>query len=92
MSNETQRKEVLMRLKRIEGQVRGIQRMIEGGLPCRDILAQVAAATAATKKVGAAIVQSYMEECLNKAGGSRGKRGETVRDFQKAVSQYIDWA
>jgi len=93
MKSETQKKEVLLRLRRIEGQLLGIQRMIEGGIPCPDILAQVAAATAAIKKVGTVIVQTYMEECLNKTPGeSRAKQGETVRDFQKAISRYIDWA
>jgi len=93
MSNEQEKKEVLLRLKRIEGQLRGIQRMIQEGSPCPDILTQVAAATAATKKVGAAILQTYMEECLGKTReDSRAKRGETARDFQKAVSRYLDWA
>ncbi len=81
-----------MRLKRIEGQVRGIQRMIEEGVPCEDILTQVAAATAAMKKTGMAIVQSYMEECLNKTHKEApARREETLRDFQKAISRYIDW-
>jgi DNA-binding FrmR family transcriptional regulator len=93
MENARQKKEVLQRLRRIEGQLRGIQRMIEEGVPCPDIMTQVGAATAALKKVGMAIVQAYMEECLDKTRREPGaKRGETLKDFQKAMSRYINWA
>jgi CsoR family transcriptional regulator, copper-sensing transcriptional repressor len=93
MDRERQKKEVLMRLKRIEGQVRGLQRMIEEEVPCADILTQVSAATAAMKKAGVAIVHAYMEECLHKAGGDlAGKRAETMKNFQQAMARYMDWA
>jgi DNA-binding FrmR family transcriptional regulator len=89
---ERQKKDVLMRLRRIEGQLRGIQRMVEGGVSCPEILTQVAAATAALKKVGMVIVHTYMEECLEKTQKEFGsKQGETLRDFKKVMSQYIDW-
>ena len=90
---EREKKEVLLRLRRIEGQVRGLQRMVEEGVPCADVLTQVAAATAAMKKVGTVVVKTYMEECLDKAQKRPGaKREAALKDFQKAVSRYIDWA
>ena len=90
---EPEKKEVLLRLRRIEGQIRGLQRMVEEGVPCADVLTQVAAATAAIKKVGTAVVKTYMEECLDKAQKRPGARREAaLKDFQKAVSRYIDWA
>ena len=90
---EREKKDVLLRLRRIEGQLRGLQRMVEGGVPCSDILTQVAAVTAAIKKVGVVVVKTYMEECLDKTQKGHGvKRGEALEDFQKAVSRYIDWA
>jgi DNA-binding FrmR family transcriptional regulator len=90
---EFEKKDVLLRLKRIEGQLRGLQRMVEEEVPCADILTQVAAVTAATKKVGMVIVKTYMEECLEKTQKEPGaKKGETMKDFQKAISRYIDWA
>jgi len=93
MEEERPKKDVLMRLKRIEGQIRGLQRMVEGSAPCPEILTQVAAATAALKKVGTVIIQTYMEECLEKTQKEHGsKQGETLKDFQKAMSRYIDWA
>ena len=92
-SMEREKKDVLLRLRRIEGQLRGLQRMVEGGVPCADILTQVAAVTAAIKKVGMAVVKTYMEECLGKTQKAHdGRRGEALKDFQKAVSRYIDWA
>jgi len=87
------KKDVLLRLRRIEGQLRGLQRMVDGGVPCADILTQVAAVTAAIKKVGIVMVKTYMEECVDKTQKeSGGKRKEALIDFQKAVSRYIDWA
>ena len=90
---EREKKDVLLRLRRIEGQLRGLQRMVEEGNSCADILTQVAAVTAAIKKVGMVVVKTYMEECLEKTQRNTGaKRVEVLKDFQKAVSRYIDWA
>ena len=93
MKQERPKKEILARLKRIEGQIRGLQRMVEEGAACQDILMQSAAATAAIKKVGAIVIHTHMEECLEKSWKEPGmKRGETLKDFQTAISRYIDWA
>ncbi len=93
MDTEHQKRDVLMRLKRIEGQLRGLQRMVEESAPCPEIMTQVAAVTAATKRVGMVIVQAHLEECLETARQSTpSKRDATVRDFQKAISRFIDWA
>jgi len=90
---EPEKKEVLLRLRRIEGQIRGLQRMVEEGVACADVLTQVAAVTAAMKKVGTVVVKTYMEECLDKTQKRTGaKREGVLKDFQKAVSRYIDWA
>ena len=93
MKEERPKRDVLMRLKRIEGQIRGLQRMVEEGVPCPDILTQVAAVTSAIKKVGTVIVQAYMNECLEKTQKESGtKQRDTLKDFHKAISRYIDWA
>lgn len=93
MEEPKEKKEVLSRLKKIEGQVRGIQRMIEEGVPCADVLTQVAAVTGAMKKTGMAIVQAYMEECLSKSREEPvAKNEEAMKDFQKAISRYMGWA
>ena len=93
MKAERQKKDVLLRLRRIEGQIRGLQRMVDEGIPCPDILTQVAAVTAAIKKAGTVIVQAYMEECLEKSRReAKTDQRETLKDFHKAISRYIDWA
>ena len=93
MELEREKKDVLLRLRRIEGQIRGLQRMVEGGAPCPEIMTQVAAATAAIKRVGMVMVRTYLQECLNKSQeGPVAKRGGTLRDFEEAISRYIDWA
>jgi len=93
MDPEAQKKDIMLRLKRIGGQVRGLQRMVENGVPCPDVLTQVAAVTGAIKRVGRVVVQTYMEECFEKnQKGPRMRKRESLRDLQKAISQYIDWA
>jgi DNA-binding FrmR family transcriptional regulator len=93
MKAPRQKTDILLRLKRIEGQVRGLQRMVEEGVPCPEIMNQVAAATAAIKRVGMVMVQTYMEECLHKTQKEAGaKREESLKSLQTALSRYIDWA
>ena len=93
MEPNTQKQEVLMRLRRIEGQVRGLQRMVEEGIPCEQILTQVSAVSSAVKKTGLVMVQGYMDECLEKAGREKGAtQRDRLREFHKAVSRYMDVA
>lgn len=84
---------ILMRLRRIEGQLRGLQRMVDEEVPCSQVLTQVAAVTAAVKRVGTAIIQCHMQDCLGVVVQKAGSRQrESLRDFQKAMSRYIDFA
>lgn len=59
-----ERKRILNRLKRLEGQVRGLQAMIESGQECEAVLTQVMAAKSALNQVGLHIVGHAMKECL----------------------------
>ena len=70
------RKKLLKRLKRVEGQVRGIQRMIDEDKDCMDILIQVAAARAALDKVGLGIFENHTRSCIVRA--VQEKEGEEV--------------
>jgi DNA-binding FrmR family transcriptional regulator len=56
--------DVLKRLARLEGQIRGVQRMIEEGQDCRDIVTQLSACKAALDKVGYRLVVAGMRHCL----------------------------
>jgi DNA-binding FrmR family transcriptional regulator len=61
------RRELLNRLKRIEGQVRGIQRLVESESYCLDILQQVEAMTAATDQVALVVLEDHIDGCLRHA-------------------------
>jgi CsoR family transcriptional regulator, copper-sensing transcriptional repressor len=87
MDNE--RKKIFSRLRRIEGQLRGLQRMVEKETPCVDVLTQVSAVTSAMKRTGIAIVQFRLKQCIVES--SRG-HDQPLADFQKALARYIDMA
>jgi DNA-binding FrmR family transcriptional regulator len=61
------RKELLNRLRRIEGQARGLQRLVEGEAYCLDILQQVEALTAAADQVALLVLQDHIAGCLSHA-------------------------
>ncbi|MEZ5342367.1 MAG: metal-sensitive transcriptional regulator [Acidimicrobiales bacterium] len=56
--------DALLRLRRVEGQIRGIQRLIEEGAECKDIVTQLAAAKGAIDRVGFKLLAAGMKECI----------------------------
>ena len=64
---DAEKQAVVNRLKRIEGQVRGIQKMIEDDRYCVDILVQISAINAALKKVGYQVAERHMKHCVSDA-------------------------
>ena len=72
MAKETISAETLVkRLKRIEGQIRGIQKMIEGGSDCESLVTQLAAARSAIESVGALVLNNYMTLCFRKGAETK---------------------
>jgi DNA-binding FrmR family transcriptional regulator len=69
--------EVLLRLRRIEGQVRGIQRMVEENRDCRDVVVQLAAVKAAVASLNTLVAETYARECL--CAGEQLDSGEVAR-------------
>jgi DNA-binding FrmR family transcriptional regulator len=61
---EVAKKSILNRLKRLEGQIRGLQSMIEQDKECEEVLTQVMAAKSALDQVGLHIIRHAMHECL----------------------------
>ena len=59
---------LLKRLRRIEGQLRGIQNMIESSRDCESVITQLAAIRSAIEGVGALILSNYMKFCFPKSG------------------------
>jgi DNA-binding FrmR family transcriptional regulator len=64
ITDDEQRKKILNRLRRLEGQVRGLQSMIESGQECDAVLTQVLAAKSALNQVGMHIVGHAMKNCM----------------------------
>lgn len=74
---------VRKRLKRIEGQVRGIDKMIADGRDCESLITQLAAVRSAIDSVGALVLNNYMKLCFRREEGS-GK--ENVDSLARAVA------
>ena len=67
------------RLRRIEGQVKGIERMLEDGRTCEDVITQIMAARAALDKVALSVMSEHMEECLSESASSEMKKNTIER-------------
>jgi DNA-binding FrmR family transcriptional regulator len=70
------------RLRRIEGQVRGLQRLIDEGAECREIVTQLSAVQAAIQKVGFRLVSAGMQYCVNDPEGASDS-GMTTEELEK---------
>jgi CsoR family transcriptional regulator, copper-sensing transcriptional repressor len=64
---EERKKDCLRRLKAAEGQLRGVQEMIDTQRPCLDVLTQLAAAQSALRQVNRIILRNYLENCATDA-------------------------
>ncbi|WP_077302677.1 metal-sensing transcriptional repressor [Virgibacillus pantothenticus] len=74
------------RLKRIEGQVRGIQKMVEEDRYCIDILVQISAINAALKKVGFSIAERHTKHCVSHALQS-GQGEDAIDELMEVLKQ-----
>ncbi|MBA3289980.1 MAG: metal-sensitive transcriptional regulator [Actinobacteria bacterium] len=77
------------RLKRIEGQVRGVQRMIEEEAYCVDILIQISSYIAASEKVASMVLKDHMDHCVREALEDNTKVDEKVQELHEAVERFI---
>ncbi len=81
-------KDIIHRLRRVEGQIKGLQKMIEEEQDCSDILIQVAAARSAINKVGTLIFETHFRECLDKALEEE-RMDEFIRSFTQLMDRYV---
>lgn len=80
--------DVQSRLKKIEGQVRGIQKMVEEERYCVDILTQLAAVRAAVNKVGIMVLEGHTKGCMSEALSSDNKE-EKVEELMGVLSKFL---
>ncbi len=74
---EAEKKDILQRLKAIEGHLRGIQRMVEEDRYCVDILKQTRAVQKALQKVDATILENHLQTCVTRALRSENEEERT---------------
>lgn len=82
------KEDIIRRLKKIEGQVKGLQRMVEGDKCCADILIQVAAIRAAINKVGVLLFENHSRDCLAKAV-DENQQQESIEELIAVLAKFI---
>lgn len=85
---QPQKEQLLNRLRRIEGQVRGVARMIEEDRYCIDILHQISAIQSAMKQVALALLEDHTRHCVMSAI-KNGDESEAISELMEVVRQYV---
>lgn len=87
-NKEVSKADILNRMKKIEGQAKGIQKMIEEDKCCGDIMVQISAIRSAINRVGGFIMDRYIKECL-KDSLRNDKDGEKVEEVIETIVKYV---
>ncbi len=89
---EDKRDDILLRLRKIEGQIRGIHKMVEREAECAEILVQVAAVKSAIKSVAALVIQNYLRGCVSSAlePTEEGAQSRNIDEWVAIVSRYME--
>ena len=82
------KKNLLLRLKRIEGQVRGVQRMIEAEDECSEIMNQIAAIKSAINQVGILVFENHARECIYKSINEEDNE-QSFNEIVKMMGRFI---
>src|SRR5258706_13159933 len=80
--------QLLKRLRRIEGQTRGLQNMVEEDRWCPDILQQIAAVNAALDKVALGLAAGHVQHCMS-IGGDPKRRDEMTEELMHALGRLV---
>ena len=84
------RDDYLKRLRRIEGQVRGLQRMVEEEQYCIDILTQVSATTKALQSVALGLLEEHMSHCVVRSAAAGGAEADKkIREATEAIARLV---
>ncbi len=80
----------LKRLRRIEGQIRGLQRMVENDEYCIDVLTQISAATKALQAVSLGLMDEHLRHCVAQAVADGGKDADDkIREASDAIARLV---
>jgi DNA-binding FrmR family transcriptional regulator len=81
--------QVLARLARVEGQVRGVARMVEEDRYCIDVLTQISAAQAALDKIALGLLDAHARHCMQGKGEAPTDPDERVEELMSAVGRLV---
>ena len=85
--SNTDKEAITNRLKRIEGQIRGLLKMVEDDKSCEEVLIQIGSAKSALHKTGQAVLESHLQHCV--LDGIRDGEGEEIiKKLSSAVEQF----
>ena len=77
------------RLRRIEGQVRGVQRMVDEEAYCVEVLTQIAIAVSALEKVGTILLKDHVEHCVRESIEKGEDADEKIEELTAAVERFL---
>jgi len=83
------REELLSRLRKIEGQIRGVQRMVSEDVYCVDVLTQISAVISGMEKVGVRLLREHMKVCVADAIRSKSKADDKIDEVVKVVERFL---
>jgi Uncharacterized protein conserved in bacteria len=89
--NPETKEDILKRLRRIEGQVKGVQKMIDEEKHCIDILTQISAVRAAVNRVGSLVLEKYSETCIQNAVSSEDKE-KSIQEITRAMQTFTKFS
>ena len=79
---------ILARINRIEGQVRGLKKMVEEDRDCMDVLKQIAAAAGALRSVGAMILEDHLKGCVANAIKTKDHEDEAILEVVEIFNKF----
>ena len=83
------KRQLQIRLRRIEGQARGLQRMVEEDAYCVDILTQISSIVSASEKVALILLEDHVEHCVREAIEDGEKTDEKAAELAAAVERFL---
>jgi CsoR family transcriptional regulator, copper-sensing transcriptional repressor len=86
---EGDKEKLLKRLRRIEGQVRGLQRMVDEESYCVDILTQIGSVVSASEKVGTILLKDHVEHCVRESIEKGENADEKIEELTAAVERFL---
>lgn len=88
MINASVKDDAVLRLRKIEGQVKGIQKMVEEEKYCIDIVNQITAVRRALEGVGLIVMKRHIESCVAESI-KRDKSGEKVKELMETIDRFV---